>query len=134
MTTDLVLAALQRALVTRRREGVADRSGLVSHSDAGSQYVSIARTQRLLEEGIDPFVGTVGDGFDIALAETTVRPFKNELIGRLGPWRDVDHVAVETAQWIHWFNSERPHEYLDDLTHAQSEQLHYDLRALAAAG
>lgn len=134
MTTDLVLDALEHALFTRRREGVADLTGLVSHSDAGSQYLSIATTQRLLDEGIDPSVGTVGDAYDNALAETTIGSFKNELIRRLGPWRDVDHIEIEAAQWIHWFNTERPHEYLDDLTPAEAEQLHYDLRALAAAG
>ena len=134
MTTELVLDALEHALFTRRREGVADLSGLVSHSDAGSQYVSIAMTQRLLDEDIDPSVGSVGDAYDNALAETTVGSFKNELFRRLGPWRDINHIEVETAQWIHWFNTERPHEYLDDLTPDQAERLHYDLRALAAAG
>jgi putative transposase len=134
MTTDLVLDALEHALFTRRREGVADLSGLISHSDAGAQYVSVALTQRLLDEGIDPSVGSVGDALDNALAETTVGSFKNELIRRKGPWRDADHVEVETLQWVHWFNTERPHEYLDDLTPEQAEQLHYDLRALAPAG
>lgn len=134
MTTDLVLDALEHALFTRRQEGTTDLSGLVAHSDAGSQYVSIAMTQRLVDEGIDPSVGSVGDAYDNALAETTVGSFKNELIRRQGPWRDVNHVEVETLQWIDWFNTERPHEYLDDLTPAQAEALHYDLRALAAAG
>ena len=134
MTTDLVLDALEHAVFTRRREGIADLTGLVAHSDAGSQYVSIAMTQRLLDEGIDPSVGSVGDAYDNALAETTVGSFKTEMFRRLGPWRDVDHIEVETAQCIHWFNTERPHEYLNDLTPEQAEQLHYDLRALAAAG
>jgi putative transposase len=134
MTTDLVLDALEHALFTRRQEGTTDLSGLVAHSDAGSQYVSIAMTQRLVDEGIDPSVGSVGDAYDNALAETTVGSFKNELICRQGPWRDVNHVEVETLQWVDWFNTERPHEYLDDLTPAQVEELHYDLRALAAAG
>jgi len=134
MTTDLVLDALEHALFTRRQEGTTDLSGLVSHSDAGSQYVAIAVTQRLIDEGIDPSVGSVGDAYDNALAETTVGSFKNELIRRQGPWRDADHVEVQTLQWVHWFNTERPHEYLDDLTPDQAERLHYDLRALAAAG
>ena len=76
-------------------------------------------TQRLIDEGIDPSVGSVGDAYD-ALAETTVGSFKNELIRRQGPWRDVDHVEVQTLQWVHWFNTERPHEYLDELTPAQA--------------
>jgi putative transposase len=137
MTTDLVLDALEHALFTRRREGVADLCGLISHSDAGAQYVSVALTQRLLDEGIDPSVGSVGsvgDALDNALAETTVGSFKNELIRRNGPWRDADHVEVETLQWVHWFNTDRPHEYLDDLTPEQAEQLHYDLRALTPPG
>jgi putative transposase len=134
MTTTLVLDALEHALFTRRQEGATDLAGLVSHSDAGSQYVSIAMTQRLLDEGIDPSVGSVGDAYDNALAETTVGSFKNELIHRQGPWRDADHVEVGTLHWVHWFNAERPHEYLNDLTPEQAEKLHYDLRALAAAG
>jgi putative transposase len=134
MTTDLVLDALEHALFTRRQEGVADLTELVSHSDAGSQYVSVAMTQRLLDEGIDPSVGSVGDAYDNALAETTVGSFKIELIRRHGPWRDAEHIEVETLQWVHWFNTDRPHEYLDDLTPEQAEKLYYDLRALAAAG
>jgi putative transposase len=58
-------------------------------------------------------VGSVGDALDNALAETTVESFKNELIRRQGPWRDVDHVELGTAQWVAWFNTERPHEHLD---------------------
>ena len=90
-------------------------------------------TQRLVDERIDPSVGSVGDAYD-ALAETTVRSFKNELIRRQGPWRDVNQVEVRALQWIDWFNTERPHEHLDDLTSAQAEEPHYALRALAAVG
>jgi putative transposase len=134
MTTALVLDALEHALFTRRQEGANDLTGLVAHSDAGSQYVSIAMTQRLLDEGIDPSVGSVGDAYDNALAETTVGSFKTELIRRQGPWRDAEHVEIETLHWVDWFNTERPHEYLDDLTPHQAEKLHYDHRALATAG
>ena len=74
---------------------------------------------------MDPSVGSVGDAYDNALAETTVGSFKNELIGREGPWRDVDHVEIETLTWVDWFNNERPHEYLADLTPARAEELHY---------
>ena len=125
MTTDLVLDALEHALFTRAREGVSDLTGLISHSDAGSQYTSVALTRRLLDEGIDPSVGSVGDALDNALAETTVGSFTNELIRRQGPWRDVDHVELGTAQWVAWFNNERPHEHFDDLTPQTVEQLHY---------
>jgi putative transposase len=67
----------------------------------------------------------VADAYDNALAETTVGSFKNELIRRQGPWRDVDHVEIGTLNWVDWFNNERPHEYLADLTPAHAEALHY---------
>ncbi|MCB0913830.1 MAG: IS3 family transposase, partial [Propionibacteriaceae bacterium] len=125
MTTDLVLDALEHALFTRAREGVTDLTGLISHSDAGSQYTSVALTSRLVEEGIDPSVGSVGDALDNAMAETTVGSFKTELIRRQGPWRDVDQVELATAEWVEWFNTERPHNELDDFTPAEVERLHY---------
>lgn len=127
MKTALVLDALEHAIFTRAQEGVSDLTGLVSHSDAGSQYVSIAFTQRLLDAGIDASVGSVGDAYDNALAETTVGSFKTEMINRYGPWRDVNHVEVATFEWVDFFNTIRPHEYLDDLTPAHAERLHYDL-------
>ena len=129
MTTDLVLDALEHALFTRGREGVTDFTGLTSHSDAGSQYTSVALTQRLLDEGIDPSVGSVGDALDNAMAETTVGSFKNELIRRQGPWRDLDAVELGTGEWVHWFNTERPHEHLDDFTPEAVEKLHYAHRS-----
>jgi putative transposase len=125
MTTTLVLDALEQALFTRAREGLTDLTGLISHSDAGSQYTSVALTSRLIEEGIDPSVGSVGDALDNAMAETTVGSFKNELIRRQGPWRDVDHVELATAEWVEWFNTERPHNELDDFTPEAVERLHY---------
>lgn len=70
------------------------------------QYTSIAFTTRLVEAGIDPSAGSVGDALDNALAESTVGSFKNELIRRQGPWRDVDHVELATAEWVQWFNSD----------------------------
>ena len=102
------------------------QSGLVSHSDAGTQYVSIAFTQRLLDAGIDPSVGSVGDAYDNALAETTVGSFKTEQINRNGPWRDINAVEVAAFEWVDFFNTQRPHEYLDDLTPVEAEKLHYD--------
>jgi putative transposase len=135
MSTDLVLNALEQAIFTRAREGVTDLTGLVSHSDAGSQYTSIAFTSRLLEAGVDPSVGSVGDAYDNALAESTVGSFKIELIRRDGPWRDVDQVEAGTFDWVHFFNTERPHTYLDDLTPITAEKLHYHHRqALLEAG
>lgn len=135
MTTDLVLHALEHALFTRARQGITDLTGLISHSDAGSQYVSVALTERLLAEGIDPSVGSVGDAYDNALAETTVGSYKTELIRRGGPWRDAEHVEIQTLHWVDWFNTERPHEYLADLTPAAAEDLHYrHFHTQAAAG
>ena len=135
MTTPLVLDALEHAFFTRAQEGVTDLAGLVAHNDAGSQYTSIAFTSRLVDAGVDPSVGSVGDAYDNALAESTVGSFKNELIRRQGPWRNVDQVEIETLNWVHWFNTERPHEYLYDLTPEAAEQLHYDhKRTLAPAG
>ena len=85
--------------------------------------------------GVDPSVGSVGDALDNAMAETTVGSFKNELIRRQGPWRDVDHVELGTAEWVVWFNTERPHNELDDFTPEAVEKLHYDhRRALQEAG
>jgi putative transposase len=135
MKTELVLDALDHAIFTRNSEGISDLTGLVSHSDAGSQYVSIAFTQRLADAGIDPSVGSVGDAYDNALAETTVGSFKTEQINRNGPWRDINAVEVATLEWVDFFNTVRPHEYLDDLTPAAAEKLHYDhLTALPQAG
>jgi putative transposase len=135
MKTELVLDALEHAIFTRNSEGISDLTGLVSHSDAGSQYVSIAFTQRLADAGIDPSVGSVGDAYDNALAETTVGSFKTEQINRNGPWRDINAVEVATLEWVDFFNTVRPHEYLDDLTPAAAEKLHYDhLTALPQAG
>lgn len=128
MTTDLVLDTLEHAIWTRRQQGVTDLAGLVHHTDAGSQYVSFAFTQRLLDEGVDPSVGSVGDAYDNALAESQIGLYKTELIRPEGPWRGVEHVELETLNWVTFFNTERPHEALDDLTPMQAEELHYAAR------
>ena len=100
-----------------------------------AQYTSIAFTTRLIEAGIDPSVGSVGDAYDNALAETTVGSFKTEQIHPNGPWRDAGHVEVGTLEWVDFFNTVRPHEYLDDLTPAAAEQLHYaHFKALPETG
>jgi putative transposase len=128
MTTPLVLDALEMAIWTRRKEGITDLTGLVHHTDAGSQYTSIAFTQRLLEAGVDPSVGSVGDAYDNALAESQIGLYKSELVNRHGPWREKDHVEHDTLDWVHWFNTERTHEAIDDLTPVQVEQIHYAAR------
>lgn len=107
MTTDLVLDTLEHAVWTRKRAGVIDLSGLVHHTDAGSQYTSFAFTQRLIEAGVDSSVGSVGDAYDNALAESQVGAHKTELIRPEVPWRDVEH-ELETLHWVQWFNHEQP--------------------------
>jgi putative transposase len=128
MTTDLVLDTLEHAIWSRRRDGVTDLAGLVHHTDAGSQYTSFAFTQRLVDEGVDASVGSVGDAYDNALAESQIGAYKTELIRPEGPWRDVDHVELATLEWVDWFNHERPHESIDDLTPIEAEQTHYAAR------
>jgi putative transposase len=128
MTTELVLDCLEHALWSRRCEGVEDLSGLVHHTDAGSQYTSFAFTGRLIDEGVDPSVGSVGDAYDNALAESQIGLYKTELIRPYGPWRDIDQVELATLEWVTWFNHERPHESINDLTPIQAEQVHYAAR------
>ena len=107
MRTALVLDALEHAVWTRQREGIGDLAGLIHHHDAGSQYTSIAFTERLAEVGIDPSVGSVGDAFDNALAESMIGLFKTELIKPRAPWRTVEQVEIATLEWVDWFNHRR---------------------------
>ncbi len=125
MTTPLVLDCLDMALWTRRREGVAGFAGLTHHTDAGSVYTSIAFTDRLIDEGIDASVGSVGDAYDNSLSESKIGLFKSELIHHEGPWRDIDQVEAATASWALWFNTERTRGSIDDLTPLEVEQLDY---------
>ena len=97
-----VLDALEQA-VHQRRPG----AGLVHHSDRGSQYLSIRYTERLAEAGIEPSVGSVGDSYDNALAETINGLFKAEVIHRRGPWRSFEAVEFATLEWVDWFNNRR---------------------------
>ena len=128
MTTELVLDTLEHAIWARHQAGVVDLSGLVHHNDAGSQYTSFAFTSRLLEAGVDASVGSVGDAYDNAMAESQIGAYKTELIRPEGPWRDVEHVELETLNWVHWFNHERTHESVDDLTPIEVEAAHYAAR------
>lgn len=125
MATPLVLDCLEMALFTRRREGVAGFASLTHHTDAGSVYTSIAFTERLADEDIDASVGSVGDAYDNALAESQIGLYKSEVIHHDGPWRDIAHVEAATAEWVSWFNSDRIHGSLDDLTPIEVEQLDY---------
>jgi putative transposase len=132
MTTPLVLDCLEMAIWTRAKTGAGDLSGLVHHTDAGSQYTSIAFTDRLTAIGVDPSVGSVGDAYDNALAESQIGLFKAELFWPHGPWRDRDHLEAAVLDWVDWFNNDRPHESIDDLTPVQAEELHYRYRASLA--
>jgi putative transposase len=125
MRTELVLDALEQAIWTRTREGVEDLSGLVCHNDAGSQYTSIAFTERLAAAGAAPSVGTVGDALDNALAESQIGLFKAELIRRRGPWKTVDDVELATLEWVDWHNNRRLHTACHDLTPVEYEQVFY---------
>ena len=101
---DFVLDALEQALNDRRPAG---RAGLVHHSDRGAQYVSIKYTERLAEAGIEPSVGSVGNSYDNALAETINGLYKAEVIHRRGPWRNFEAVEFATLEWVDWFNNRR---------------------------
>lgn len=124
MRTSLVLDALEMAIWTRDRAGMADLTGLVHHTDAGSQYTSIAFTERLIEAGVDASIGSVGDAYDNALAESTIGLYKTELIKNYGPWRDRDHVEIHTLEYIDWYNHRRPHSAAADLPPADFEALY----------
>ena len=102
LSTELALDALEQALYARRAP-----AGLVHHSDRGVQYLSIKYTERLAEAGIEPSVGSVGDAYDNALAETIIGLFKTEVIERLRPWRNAIAVELETLSWVEWFNNRR---------------------------
>ncbi|MCQ3971434.1 DDE-type integrase/transposase/recombinase, partial [Klebsiella pneumoniae] len=104
MQTDFVLDALEQALYARASERQGD---LVHHSDRGSQYVSIRYTERLAEAGIEPSVGSKGDSYDNALAETINGLYKAEVIHRQGPWKTKEAVELATLAWVAWFNHHR---------------------------
>ncbi len=104
MHTDFVLDALEQALYDRQPER---SESLIHHSDRGSQYVSIRYTERLAEAGIEPSVGSKGDSYDNALAETINGLYKAELIHKRGPWKTKAAVELATLEWVHWFNHHR---------------------------
>ena len=125
-TTPLVMAALQQALFTRRRNNATFSStGLVFHSDAGSQYTSIAFTDALREAGIAPSIGTVGDALDNGLMESNIGLYKTELIDFDDrSWRDAHDVEKATAEYIHWFNNSRLHSSIGMLPPVEHEALY----------
>ena len=102
--TDFVLDALEQALYARQPER---DGGLICHSDRGSQYVSIRYSERLAEAGIEPSVGSKGDSYDNALAETINGRYKAELIHRRAPWKTKESLELATLEWVSWFNHHR---------------------------
>ena len=120
-TAGFVLDALEQALHARRPLD----GGLIHHSDRGVQYVSIKYTERLAKAKIEPSVGSVGDSYDNALAETVIGLFKTEVIHRRGPWRSVDAVEYDTLEWVDWFNHRRLLEPIGNIPPAEAEANYY---------
>ena len=127
LDASLALDALEQAIHAR-----GTHTGLVHHSDRGAQYTSIRYTERLAEAGIQASVGSVGDSYDNALAETINGLYKAELIRKHGPWKSVEAVELATLDWVHWFNNYRlmeplgyvpPAEFESDYLHCQAAQL-----------
>ena len=126
-----VLDALEQALYERRP---AKGSGLIHHSDRGSQYVSIRYTEHLAEAGVEPSVGSVGDSYDNALAETINGLYKAEVIHRRGHWRSFEAVEFATLAWVDWFNNRRLLEPIGNIPPAEAEDRYYEQReALSVA-
>jgi transposase InsO family protein len=120
MRTDLALDALEQALHVRPHS-----EGLIHHSDRGSQYLAIRYTERLAAAGVERSVGTVGDSYDNALAESIIGLFKTEVIRRRGPWRGIDAVEYSTLEWVDWFNNRRLLEPIGYVPPAEYEAAYY---------
>jgi transposase InsO family protein len=120
MHTDLVLDALEQALWAR-----SNSKGVIHHSDRGCQYLSIRYTERLKEAGVEPSVGSVGDSYDNALAESVIGLFKSEVIHHRGPWRQLDNVEYATLDWVDWFNNRRLLEPIGNIPPAEFESMYY---------
>jgi putative transposase len=131
LRAELALDALEMAIWSRRSD---DLAGLVHHSDRGVQYLSIRYTERLADEGAVTSVGSKGDSFDNALAETVNGLYKTELIRAQGPWRTADQVELATAAWVAWWNDQRLHSACGDIPPAEFEAAyHHRLQATEAA-
>lgn len=121
MTAALVGDALEHAIWLRH----APLDGVITHSDAGSQYTSIVYTERLAEIGALASIGTVGDSYDNAMAEAFNALYKTELTKRRGPWRDAEHLEAATMAYIQWFNHKRLHSEIGDIPPAELEANYY---------
>ena len=128
LATDFVLDALEQAIHARRDDTI---TGLVHHSDRGIQYVSMRYTGRLADAGIAPSVGSRGDSYDNALAETIIGLFKTEVIRRKGPWKNLETVEFATLEWVDWFNHRRLLEPIGYVPPAEYEARYYEQAAVA---
>jgi transposase InsO family protein len=128
LVTDFVLDALDQAIYDRRDQKI---DGLVHHSDRGTQYLSMRYTDRLADAGIAPSVGSRGDSYDNALAESIIGLFKTEVIRRRGPWRQVEAVEFATLEWVDWFNHRRLLEPIGYVPPAEYEARYYEQAAVA---
>jgi len=130
LRTELALDALEMAIWARAGD---DLSGLIHHSDRGGQYLAIKYTERLADEGAVTSVGSRGDSYDNALAETVHGLYKTELIRRRGPWRTVEDVELATLQWVDWYNNRRLHSACGNVPPAEFEAMFYSPPSAAPA-
>ena len=128
LRTDFVLDALDQAIYERCRDDIGD---LIHHSDRGTQYLAIRYTERLADAGIEPSVGSRGDSYDNALAESVIGLFKTEVIRRKGPWRHLEAVEFATLDWVDWFNTRRLLEPIGYVPPAEYEARYYEQAAVA---
>jgi len=129
LSAELALDTLEQALWACKVKG-----NLIHHSDCGSQYLSIRYSERLCEAGIEASVGSVGDGYDNALAETINGLFKAEVIYRSGPWRGLDAVEYVTLEWVGWFNNRRLLAPIGNIPPAEFEESYYTEQEVLALG
>ena len=122
LTAGIALDALEQALHERRLN---PEDTLVHHSDRGVQYVSTRYTERLAEAGIEPSVGSRGDSYDNALAESIIGLYKTEVIRRRGPWRGLEDVEFATLEWVHWYNTQRLLEPIGNVSPVEYEMNYY---------
>jgi len=127
LRSDLALDALEQAIWDRD-----ELKDLIHHSDRGVQYLSIRYTERLAEAGIEPSVGSKGDSYDNALAESVIGLFKTEVIRRKGPWRNLEDVEFATLEWVWWFNNQRLLEPIGYIPPAEYEKLFYSAQTSQA--
>ena len=129
MSTDFVLDALEQALHARRPEA----GTLTHHGDRGSQYLSLRYTERLREAGVAASVGSTGDAYDNALAETINGLYKTEVVKRQGPWKSRQQLELATLDWVHWFNNQRLLSSIGDIPPAEAEAKYFSQLAIKRA-